>query len=110
MKRLVTRMILFLLLCLPGGPALAGAAAVSGHTDSINEEQIQKLQDRMLSDSQVMALIAALRDDPDLQVLLNDPSFMQAISARDINTLTNDPRFMKLFSNPLIKKIIERME
>jgi hypothetical protein len=112
MKRMVTRMALFLLLC-PGVPALAGSTASgtpTGQQGSVDERQLQKLQDRMLSDSQVMALISALQNDPDLQALLKDPSFLQALSTRDVNTLANDPRFVKLFGNPLIKKIIQLVE
>ena len=111
MKRMVARIVLSLLVCLAGVPVLAAA---SGHAasqqGSINEEQLQKLQDRMLSDSQVMALISALKNDPALQAILADPSFMQAITTRDIDTLANDPRFMKLFDNPLIREIIKRVE
>jgi hypothetical protein len=107
-------MTLLLSLTLPAVTALAGPAASGAapqrQQDAIDEGQLQELQGRMLGDPQVMALISALQNDPELQALLKDPAFMQALADRDIATLASDPRFVKLFSNPLIQEIIKRVE
>jgi len=87
----------------------AQADNVPSKQSGIDQEQMQRLQNRMLSDAQVMALISALQNDPDMQVLLNDPAFLQAVGSQDIEKLANDPRFIKLFSNPRVMEIIKRV-
>lgn len=110
MKRMLTAMALLLSLAVPALAAPTASGPAPQHRqDAIDEGQLQALQGRMLGDPQVMALIAALQSDPELQALLKDPAFVQALAGRDIATLAGDPRFVKLFSNPLIQEIIKRV-
>jgi hypothetical protein len=68
----------------------------------------QALQQRMISDEEIMTLILSLQDDPDIKAVLNDPELMQAVNSGDIATLTSNPKFMKLLENPKIMQIQQK--
>ncbi len=103
-------MVLALALCLSSTPVFAVNDSVSGGQSGVDEAQLQKLQSKMLSDPQTVAMITALQNDPELMALMGDPAFLQAVSNRDINRLTSDPRFVKLLNNPAIRDILKRVE
>ncbi len=105
MRRMALWLIQLLLLVVIAIPALAEPARQA----SVDEGRLQQLQSRMMSDSQIMSLIAELEHDPDLRSLINDPSFLQAIGSRDVNTILNDPRIVRLLNNPTINEIIRRV-
>jgi hypothetical protein len=86
------------------------AATVSGQQQGSVNSQVQDLQGKMLADKDIMTLILALRDDPEMQALLNDPSVLQAVSQGDISALTANPRFMHLLDNPRVREIRQLME
>jgi hypothetical protein len=111
MKRTITWMTLMLgFSCVPVLAANPVTSSSVGSPQSkIDEGQLQGLQTKMMNDSQVMDLISALQNDPDIMALLNDPVFVQAITTRNVDVLANDPRFTKLFSNPRVKEIIHRV-
>lgn len=104
MKRLALQLILTLSLCIPVTHAIADTEIV------IDEKQLQQLQDKMLNDPRIMELILALQNDPEMLSLLNDPSFLQAVSSRDVGKLERDSRFIKLMSNQKIRQIIDRVK
>ena len=104
MKRFSLQLILAFLLCFPVTQTIADTSIV------IDEQQLQQLQDKMLNDPRVMELILALQNDPDMLSLLNDPSFLQAVSSRDVGKLEHDSRFTKLMGNQKIRQIIDRMK
>ncbi|MFZ0449900.1 MAG: DUF4124 domain-containing protein [Desulfatiglandaceae bacterium] len=70
---------------------------------------VGSLKDRMMKDERIMALIRAMRNDQELQVLLSDQAIMRAIQAGDISTLLNNPDFLKILNNPRIKEIEKRL-
>ena len=72
--------------------------------------QVDALQERMLQDEEVMSLIGALQNDPEMQALLADPAILAAIQAGDIATLTSNPDFMKLLDNPKVRAIQQKMQ
>lgn len=72
--------------------------------------QVQELQEKMIGDKDIMALILALQNDPEMQMLLNDPAVLNAVASGNINALTGDPRFMQLLKNPRVREIQQRME
>lgn len=85
------------------------AGAAENRNNGINE-QVSGLQEKMMNDKEIMGLILALQNDPDMQELLKDPSVLNAVSDGDINTLTGNPRFMRLLENARVKEIQRRLE
>ncbi len=71
--------------------------------------QIQRLQQRMMSDKEVVEMILSLQNDPDVQKILQDPEIMKAVNSGDINALLSNPKFMKLLENPTIQDIRRRV-
>jgi hypothetical protein len=70
-------------------------------------EQIPRIQERLLNDEAVLKKIQALRNDPDIQAVLNDPALMEALRAGDLNAVMSNAKFMRLFENPDIQEILE---
>lgn len=77
--------------------------------DQAAKEQIQAMQKLMLSDKEIINVIASLKDDPDVQKILKDPALMKAINSGDLETLISNPKFLKLLSNPKILNIKEKV-
>ena len=79
--------------------------------DQAAKEQIQAMQKLMLSDKEIINMIASLKNDPDVQKILKDPALMKAINSGDLETLISNPKFLKLLANPKIlnikKKVME---
>jgi hypothetical protein len=72
-------------------------------------DQIQQLQQKMVSDEEVVQMILSLQNDPDVQNILKDPEIMKAVNAGDINALLSSPKFMKLLENPTIQDIRKKV-
>ena len=72
-------------------------------------DQIQQLQQRMMSDEEVVEMILSLQNDPDVQKILQDPEIMKAVNSGDINALLSNPKFMKLLENPTIQDIRKKV-
>lgn len=73
------------------------------------KDQIQKLQQRMMSDEEIVNMILSLQNDPDIQGVLQDPEIMKAVNSGDINALLSNPKFMKLLENPTIQDIRKKV-
>jgi hypothetical protein len=69
------------------------------------EAQVHALQQLMMDDPEIIGMLLTLLNDPDVQGLLEDPSIIEALNARDIEALTSNPKFMKLLENPTIRDI-----
>jgi len=89
--------------------AAAGMAADSGSSQA-GAPQVRELQQKMLDDEGILMLIMALRDDPEMQSLLQDPAVMAAVNAGDVSVLTSDPRFIKLLDNPIVHEIQRKVD
>jgi hypothetical protein len=98
-------------LCLSGyvWTGVVAAEETSRHLTAAESEQVQKLQERMLSDADIMAQIQALADEPEMRALLNDQSVLEAVASGDISVLTRNPRFMRLLENARVKDIQRRL-
>jgi hypothetical protein len=72
-------------------------------------DQVKALEDKMLSDSEIMDAIHALQNDPDLQKILQDPEIMKAVQAGDIGTLMKNPEFMKLLNKQAVQDINKKL-
>lgn len=79
-----------------------GANRVSG--------EVKSLQDRMMSDTEIMDMIRTLQNDPEFQKILEDPEVMKAVQAGDVTSLMANPKFMKLIENPTVKEIKKKVE
>lgn len=72
-------------------------------------DQIQALQQRMMSDKEIVDMILSLQDDPDVQRVLQDPEIMNAVNSGDTNALLSNPKFMKLLESPAIQDITKKV-
>ncbi len=88
---------------------LFGFVTVAAADQTVDPSQAKQLQQQMLANPDVMALITALQSDPEMQALLSDPAFVEAAQKGDTATLTADPRFQKLLNNPKVQAIIRQM-
>jgi hypothetical protein len=79
----------------------AGRSAASGGSSG----DIQALQHKMMSDSEIMGLIQSLQNDPEFRKVLEDPEVMKAVQAGDIGALTANPKFMRLLDNATVREI-----
>jgi hypothetical protein len=70
---------------------------------------VDDLKERMMKDQQIMALIGAMQNDQELQVLLSDPTILRAIQVGDVSTLLNNPDFLKILNDPRVKEIEKRL-
>jgi hypothetical protein len=77
----------------------------SGTREGGKQDQIRQIQQRMMSDKEVVEMILSLQNDPDVQRILQDPEIMKAVNSGDINALLSNPKFMKLLENPTIQDI-----
>ena len=75
----------------------------------VKGDQIKQLQQRMISDEEVVQMILSLQNDPDVQTILQDPEIMKAVNSGDINALLSNPKFMKLLENPTIQDIRKKI-
>ena len=66
----------------------------------MNSADIQAMQQSIMANEQIMAMIMNLQDDPEIQAILQDPEIMNAVNAGDMNALLANPKFIKLMENP----------
>ncbi len=67
------------------------------------------LQDKMMSDQEVMGMIQSLKDDPEFTKILEDPEIMNAMSSGDTAALMANPKFLQLLHNPTVRDIQQKM-
>jgi hypothetical protein len=89
---------------------VAAAEETSRHLTAAESEQVRQLQERMLGDAEIMALILDLQNDPEMQELLSDQSVLNAVTTGDISALTRNPRFMRLMENARVMDIQRRVK
>ncbi len=88
----------------------ASPSATLATNSSTTTGETKSLQEKMMSDKEVMSLIRSLQDDPDFKKLMEDPEFMKAVNAGDVAALSADPRFVKLLSNPTVREIQSKVK
>ncbi|OGW33831.1 MAG: hypothetical protein A2010_06385 [Nitrospirae bacterium GWD2_57_9] len=72
--------------------------------------EIRSLQERMLSDKDVVNMIQGLENDPDFRKVLEDPEMMKAVNAGDVATLMANPQFLKLLNNSKVQDIQKKVK
>jgi hypothetical protein len=85
------------------GGASGGPAAAQGN-------DTHALQQKMMSDQEIMGMIRSLRDDPEFKKVMEDPGVMKAVKDGDISALLANPQFMKLLNNPTVKEIEQKVK
>ncbi len=80
----------------------------SGNT--VDTPDLQALQQEIMANEQIMAMIMNLQDDPEIQAIFQDPEIMNAINAGDMNALLANPKFIKLMQNPKIREITKEVK
>jgi hypothetical protein len=83
----------------PAGSAAPGTGA-----------EVRGLQEKMMSDKEVMSMIQSLQDDAEFKKLLQDPEVMKAVQSGDVASLMANPQFMKLLNNPTVKDIQKKVK
>lgn len=87
--------------------------SVAGAGDAVSQSadpsQVKQLQEQMLGNPDIMALATALQSDPEMQALLSDPTFVEAVQKGDIAALSADSRFQKLLNNPKVRAIVKQV-
>ena len=75
---------------------------------TLSPSDVSKMQQQLMANQEIMTLINALQNDPQVQAILSDPEVMQAIYAGNIQVLMDNPKFKGLLDNPTIKSITEK--
>lgn len=82
--------------------------ALSSRPSGPNSET-RSLQDKMMSDQDVMSMIKSLKDDPQFTKILEDPDIMNAVSSGDTAALMANPKFLQLLHNPTVRDIQQKV-
>ena len=70
---------------------------------------VKSLQNKMMSDQEVMGMIESLKDDPQFTKILEDPEIMNAVSSGDTAALMANPKFLQLLHNPTVRDIQQKV-
>ncbi|MBF0516562.1 MAG: hypothetical protein HQK97_05510 [Nitrospirae bacterium] len=70
---------------------------------------MKELQQKMMSDKEIMNIILSLKDDHEFQKILEDPEIMKAINNNDIQALMKNQKIISLLNHPKVKEIEKRM-
>jgi hypothetical protein len=82
-------------------------AATSRQSDQTGDAKV--LQDKMMSDQEIMGMIQSLKDDPQFTKILEDPEIMNAVNSGDTAALMANPKFLQLLQNPTIRDIQQKV-
>jgi hypothetical protein len=85
-------------------PQNTATSRQSGQTSDV-----KSLQDKMMSDQEVMGMIESLKDDPQFKKILEDPEIMNAVNSGDTASLLANPKFLQLLHNPTVRDIQQKI-
>lgn len=91
------------------GDGAGESANQAGPSATPSGADVQGMVTKMQGNDEIMALIDKLKDDPEMQAVINDPQVLQAISAGDFSALMANPKFMELLNNPKVREIQKKM-
>lgn len=83
--------------------------STSSSRPSGRSSEAGSLQDKMMSDQEVMGMIQSLKEDPEFTKILEDPEIMNAVSSGDTAALMANPKFLQLLHNPTVRDIQQKM-
>jgi len=90
--------------------AIRSKSVDSGGSQKSPAADTRGLQEKMMSDKEIMSMIQSLQNDPDFQKILEDPETMKAVQAGDVAALMANPQFMKLLNNSTVKEIEKKVK
>jgi hypothetical protein len=79
-------------------------------TGGISEDEVLALQEKMMGNEEIFAMILSLQNDPEFRAILQDPEIMAAVSSGDINVLLSNQKFLKLLENSTVQDIGKMIE
>ena len=71
---------------------------------------VQALQDTIMNQPNLMSMIMALQNDPDIQMALQDSKVMNAVMSGNIDALIGNPAFQRILENPRVQAISREIE
>jgi hypothetical protein len=86
------------------------AGEAHGDTGTVSQDELVQMQQKLLSDQEIMALIQSLQNDPQMQAILNDPQVMQSVMSGDVQSLMDNPKFKALMDNPTVRQISDKVQ
>ncbi len=109
MRYMIFVVLLLCIFCVSG--CVTETASGTFPDKNITEEnaRIDQLRDKITEEKEVMDLITALQNDPEMQAILNDPAAMNAVIFMDMNFIENDPRMKNLHNNPRMRELLKRL-
>ncbi len=72
--------------------------------------EVRSLENRMMSDQEILGLIQSLQNDPEFRKILEDPDILKAVNAGDIPALMANPKFTKLLNNFTVQEIQKKVK
>jgi hypothetical protein len=90
----------------------AKSAGNGARKDVVSESgvEIRSLQEKMMSDKEIMSMIQSLQNDPEFQQLLENPEVMKAVNSGDVVALMSNAQFMKLLNNSTLREIQSKVK
>jgi hypothetical protein len=73
-------------------------------------DDMRSLQDKMMSDREIMSLVRSLGEDPQFRKILEDPAVMKAVEEGNIAALMANPQFLKLLDNATVQDIQKKVQ
>lgn len=108
MKKRIAMLLVFLLCC--SLHAWAFEAPEGNVKQPQVKKQMEELQEMLMADKEIVALIIQLKDNPEVQALLQDPDVASAVANGDVDALSGNPRFLDLLNNPQVQEIQKRVK
>jgi hypothetical protein len=87
-------------------PAPGGGPPESAALGSLDAQAVQS---RILQDPQLLAMLLALQNDPDVLAVLADPEIAKEIAAGDFTALMDNPKMIALMNNEKLREIIGQL-
>ena len=90
-------------------PSVAKTNGAAGDV-SYDPEEVQKLQNAMTSNAEVMGALLGLLATPEFQDLMKDPEILNAAKTVDMKKLMKNPKIVKATQNPQVQEIGQKLK
>lgn len=84
-----------------------GPVEPSSDASSPGQAELEAVQTRMLQNPNLLTMIQALQEDPEVQAVLSDPEIMSAIASGNYAAVMNHPKIIALTRNAKMRAIID---
>ena len=82
----------------------------SRSADTEQKSSAESLQNKMMSDQEIMGMVQSLQSDPEFKKIMEDPEIMKAVSEGDMAALMANPKFTKLLNNSTVQEIQKKVK